>query len=155
MTISAVVKLIPSPPARVVSKNRNFSLSGLLYSSIARMRSSCAVLPSILQYSLQTLLHEWSETKGTERSHTELPEQTIVLQYVQHAAHLTENEHSRSFRFQDCEHFVKDDHFARVLDEVYVGSVRRAGFLAFECKQRCRPEREKYLLHRQRGKGDK
>jgi len=39
-TISAVVKLIPSPPARVVSKKMNFSLPGLLYSSIAVIRSS-------------------------------------------------------------------------------------------------------------------
>jgi hypothetical protein len=39
-TISAVVKLIPRPPARVVSKKMNFSLPGLLYSSIARIRSS-------------------------------------------------------------------------------------------------------------------
>lgn len=50
-TISAVVKLIPSPPARVVSKKMNFSESGLLYSSIAIIRSSCAVPPSIRQYS--------------------------------------------------------------------------------------------------------
>lgn len=41
--ISAVVKLIPRPPADVVSKNMNFSLLGLLYSSIAEIRSSSAV----------------------------------------------------------------------------------------------------------------
>jgi hypothetical protein len=49
----AVVKLIPRPPAFVVRRNMNFSLLGLLYSPIAMMRSSWAVLPSIRQYSIQ------------------------------------------------------------------------------------------------------
>uniref|UniRef100_A0A915IUZ4 Uncharacterized protein n=1 Tax=Romanomermis culicivorax TaxID=13658 RepID=A0A915IUZ4_ROMCU len=34
MTTSAVAKLIPKPPARVVNMKINFSLPGLLYSSI-------------------------------------------------------------------------------------------------------------------------
>lgn len=53
--MSAVVKLMPKPPARVVSKKMNFSLPGLLYSSMATIRSSCAVLPSIRQYSKSKL----------------------------------------------------------------------------------------------------
>lgn len=49
--MSAEVRLIPRPPARVVRRNTNFSESGLLYASIASMRSSCAVPPSSRQYS--------------------------------------------------------------------------------------------------------
>ena len=36
---AAVVKLIPGPPARVVSKKMDFSLPDLLYSSITAIRS--------------------------------------------------------------------------------------------------------------------
>lgn len=50
-TMSAVTKLMPRPPALVVSRNTNFSEPGALYSSMALIRSSCAVLPSIRQYS--------------------------------------------------------------------------------------------------------
>jgi hypothetical protein len=55
ITISAVARLIPKPPARVVNKNKNFLLPGELYSSIEVTRSSCGVLPSILQYSVFVL----------------------------------------------------------------------------------------------------
>jgi hypothetical protein len=51
-TMSAETKLIPRPPARVVSRKTNFSLPGALYSSMAEIRSSCAVLPSMRQYSV-------------------------------------------------------------------------------------------------------
>ncbi len=39
-TMSAVTRLIPRPPARVVRRKTNFSLPGALYSSIAVIRSS-------------------------------------------------------------------------------------------------------------------
>ena len=50
MTVSAVAKLIPKPPARVDKRNTNFSEFGLLYSSIESSRIWPSVLPSILQY---------------------------------------------------------------------------------------------------------
>lgn len=49
-TMSAVYRLIPSPPARVDSRKMNFSLSGSLYASICDSRSSPLVLPSMRQY---------------------------------------------------------------------------------------------------------
>ena len=62
-TTSAVTKLIPKPPARVVSKNANFSDPGALYSSIAVIRSSWLVPPSIREYSETTQAHPRSKKK--------------------------------------------------------------------------------------------
>src|SRR6267154_6741226 len=95
MTMSAVVKLIPRPPARVVNRKMNFSLPGLLYSSIASIRLLCAVLPSIRQYSAQRTRSQLS-TRRFWTLHTEAPEQAIVFKDVQHSAHLTEDQHTRA-----------------------------------------------------------
>ena len=46
-TMSAVYRLMPSPPARVESRKMNFSVPGLLYSSIWDSRSSPDVLPAM------------------------------------------------------------------------------------------------------------
>mmetsp|Transcript_39162 Transcript_39162/g.126660 ORF Transcript_39162/g.126660 Transcript_39162/m.126660 type:complete len:245 (-) Transcript_39162:37-771(-) len=51
MQVSAAVRLIPSPPARVESIKRNLLEPGALYASIAASRSSPLVEPSIRQYS--------------------------------------------------------------------------------------------------------
>lgn len=48
-TVSAVAKLMPSPPARVESRKRNLGDSGALNASMAASRSSPDVEPSILQ----------------------------------------------------------------------------------------------------------
>jgi len=50
ITVSAVTRLIPSPPARVDNRNTNFSDPGALYESIMSSRSSPLVLPSMRQY---------------------------------------------------------------------------------------------------------
>ena len=50
MTISAVAKLMPSPPALVLSRKQNLGLPSALNSSICESRFSPSVLPSILQY---------------------------------------------------------------------------------------------------------
>jgi len=49
ITISAVARLIPKPPALVVNKKINLELLGLLNSSMDWIRSSWEVWPSILQ----------------------------------------------------------------------------------------------------------
>jgi hypothetical protein len=49
-TTSAVARLMPSPPARVDSRNTNCSLPGALNPSMAASRSSPPVLPSMRQY---------------------------------------------------------------------------------------------------------
>jgi hypothetical protein len=66
-TTSAVTRLMPRPPARVVRRKANFSESGALYSSMAEMRSSCAVFPSIRQYSArgEGRLSGWSVWERT------------------------------------------------------------------------------------------
>lgn len=101
--MSAVVKLIPRPPARVVNRKMNFSLSGLLYSSMATIRSSCAVLPSIRQYSLKE-----GKCELVKQTHlnilTVLSEETVIFQDIQHATHLTEDQHAGAFRL----HVVKE-----------------------------------------------
>ena len=56
---------MPSPPARVVSKKINFSLPGLLYSSMAAIRSSWAVPPSMRQYSTRNPL-SWCPHLGNK-----------------------------------------------------------------------------------------
>ena len=49
MTISAVYRLIPRPPALVESRKANFSELGALYASMLCSLSSPEVFPSILQ----------------------------------------------------------------------------------------------------------
>eukprot|EP00053_Salpingoeca_punica_P017129 m.163900 g.163900 ORF g.163900 m.163900 type:complete len:637 (-) comp17120_c0_seq4:1564-3474(-) len=51
----------------------------------------------------------------------------VVLQDVQHAGHLAEDEHARALLLQLLQQPVKHDHLAAVLDDVVVGVVRRAG----------------------------
>eukprot|EP00964_Phaeocystis_antarctica_P143291 scaffold108793_cov48-Phaeocystis_antarctica.AAC.1 len=51
MTVSAVARLMPSPPARVDSMKRNLVECGALNVSIAQSLSSPLVLPSMRQYS--------------------------------------------------------------------------------------------------------
>lgn len=60
---------------------------------------------------------------------TVLPEQAEILQDVEHATHLTEDEDSRSFRPEGTKEFVKDDHLSRVINEMLVSGVGRSGFL--------------------------
>jgi len=48
MTTFALVKLIPTPPALVESKNTSLFLLGLLYLSIAACLSLALICPSIL-----------------------------------------------------------------------------------------------------------
>lgn len=47
MTVSAVAKLIPKPPARVDNKKQNFVELGELYRSIRIWRSAPLIFPSI------------------------------------------------------------------------------------------------------------
>lgn len=49
MTVSALHKLMPTPPARVVKRYMNISEFGLLNSSMSFWRSACFVFPSCLQ----------------------------------------------------------------------------------------------------------
>ncbi len=48
-TVSAVARLMPSPPARVERRNTNFSEPGALNASMDASRSSPLVLPSMRQ----------------------------------------------------------------------------------------------------------
>mmetsp|Transcript_12777 Transcript_12777/g.21249 ORF Transcript_12777/g.21249 Transcript_12777/m.21249 type:complete len:290 (+) Transcript_12777:1075-1944(+) len=50
MTVSAVAKLIPKPPARVDSRNKKYGESGRLNCATRRSRSSADVLPSSRKY---------------------------------------------------------------------------------------------------------
>ena len=54
MTISAVARLIPNPPALVLNRKQNFVDPSLLKSSICESLFSPSVLPSIRQYSCPT-----------------------------------------------------------------------------------------------------
>jgi hypothetical protein len=129
-TMSAVVKLIPRPPALVVRRNINFSLSGLLYSSIAIMRSSWAVLPSIRQYSSQRERQFRDERRHHEGILTILTEETVVLENVQDTRHLAKYKDARAFCFHVFEKFVEDYHFASVFDNVFIGRIRWSWFLS-------------------------
>lgn len=60
---------------------------------------------------------------------TVVPEQTVILQNVEHTTHLTKDQYARALGFQVPEKLVKDDHLAGVLDQVLVGCVGRARFL--------------------------
>lgn len=133
--MSAVTRLMPKPPARVVRRKMNFSLSGLLYSSMATIRSSCAVPPSIRQYSIRsglanitTICKHWQHTVSTE--------QAVVFENVQHTTHLTENEYAGTFRLHASEKFVKNDQLARVFNKVFVSGVGRPRFLEQNLKTR-------------------
>jgi len=56
---------LPTGTVRVVSKKMEFSLAGLLYSSIATIWSSCAVPPSIWQHSTSGYLGATSQVHAT------------------------------------------------------------------------------------------
>ena len=78
----------------------NFSLPGLLYSSMAVLRSSWAVPPSIRQYSATGVSYVIAAEQG---KHTVTAEEAVVLKDVEHTAHLTEDEHTGALllhRFQ-------------------------------------------------------
>jgi hypothetical protein len=126
-TTSAVVRLMPNPPARVVSRNMNLSEPGLLYSSMATIRSSCAVPPSIRQYS-DGITHVKTE-KEKEGQRTISSKQTIILQDIENATHLAEYKHTRSLRLHRFEEPIKDDHLSRIFDDMLVSRVWRTRFL--------------------------
>jgi hypothetical protein len=104
----------------------NFSLPGLLYSSIAAIRSSCAVLPSILQYSAK-MVNGCEAVSDTIR--TVATEQAVVLQNIKHAAHLRENENARALLVRILEQFVQYHHLPRILNKVLIRRVWRSRFL--------------------------
>jgi hypothetical protein len=58
ITVSAVAKLMPKPPARVDNKKQNFVELGALNRSIRTCRSAPLILPSILSYP-----HFWKEKR--------------------------------------------------------------------------------------------
>ena len=104
----------------------NFSVPGLLYSSIAAIRSSCAVPPSILQYSTKMIngCQIFSDT-----IHTVTAEQAVVFQNIEHAAHLREYEDARALFLHVLEQLVQYHHLARVLNKVLIRRVWRSRFL--------------------------
>lgn len=126
--MSAVVRLIPKPPALVVSKKMNFSLPGLLYSSMASIRSSWAVPPSIRQYSNGRSIRGWGENT-THGELTETAEETVILHYIKDSTHLTEYQHTRPIRFHLLKKLVENDHLSSIVDDVFVRSVGGSWFL--------------------------
>jgi hypothetical protein len=60
----------------------------------------------------------------------ETPEQTIVLQNIQHATHLREDEDSRALFFHVLEELVENDHLAGIVNQVFVRGVGWSGFLS-------------------------
>lgn len=60
---------------------------------------------------------------------TVLSEKTIVLQYIENTTHLAEDEDSGPLRLHRRKQFIKDEHLARVFDEMFVGGIWRARFL--------------------------
>jgi hypothetical protein len=57
---------------------------------------------------------------------------TIVLQDVKHPAHLAKDEYARALFFHTPQKLVEDDHLARIMDQVLVGSVRWTWLCAIE-----------------------
>lgn len=51
------------------------------------------------------------------------------MQDVQNPTHLRENEDSRTFLLHGTKYFIKNDHLACIVDDVLVGSIRKARFL--------------------------
>jgi hypothetical protein len=127
--MSADVKLIPRPPALVVRRNMNLSLSGLLYSSIATIRSSWAVLPSIRQYSAQCDGQRPRRTREQVKLLTILTEETVVFEDIQDTRHLAEYKDTRALYLHIFQEFVEDDHLAGVVDYVFVSGVWWPRFL--------------------------
>lgn len=128
-TMSAVVRLIPRPPALVVRRKMNFSEPGLLYSSIALIRSSCAVPPSIRQYSGKSM--KCRKKASRIKSLTVTPEQAIIFENIQNPTHLTEDENARSFLFHRSQKFIQDDHLSRVLDDMLISGIWGARLLYY------------------------
>lgn len=99
---------------------------------MAAIRSSWAVPPSIRQYSTQKNVSGTSEKKK-ERENTHciavLSKETIILENVQHPAHLAEYEGSSALLLHAGEELVENDHLARVLNKMLFGGVRWARFL--------------------------
>lgn len=62
-------------------------------------------------------------------------ELTVVLQNIQHSAHLREDQHPRSLRLHRLEQLVQDHHLAGIIDEVFVGS---EGWSRFGAVEDCR-----------------
>lgn len=56
-------------------------------------------------------------------------EHAIVLQNVQHTAHLTEDEDARSLLLHAFQKLVENDHLASVVNEMFSGGVRWTRFL--------------------------
>ncbi len=51
--------------------------------------------------------------------------ETVVLQDVQHASHLAEDEHSRAFLLEPRQQLVKSAHFAAIGHQVMIRGERR------------------------------
>ena len=68
---------------------------------------------------------------GNGNGRTELTKETIVFKNIQHTTHLTENQYARPSCFQESEHFIEDNHLARVFDEMLVSSIGWSRFLKY------------------------
>jgi hypothetical protein len=67
---------------------------------------------------------------------TKTPEQAVVFKDIQHPAHLTKDQHTRTLLVHGLEKFVEDEHLARVLNEVLISSIRRTRFLGCQIQLR-------------------
>ena len=99
------------------------------------IRSSCAVPPSIRQYSAKSSEQISSQLLGKLTVPAELAE---VLKDIEHTRHLREDEHARALRLHGLEKFVEDYHLPSVFHEMLVGSIWWARFLVVLLDQRKR-----------------
>src|SRR5579862_2634356 len=61
-----------------------------------------------------------------------LSHKTIILQDIQNSTHLRKNQNSGSLSFHPFKKFIKDNHFTRIENEMFVVSVRWTRFSAIE-----------------------
>ena len=112
MTVSAVSRLIPNPPARVERRNAKSGDPGALKCMMAFFRISelTVPMPSRQQPAFRS---EW-ERHTIEPLVLITTEAHIIGQDIQDADHLTEDEHAMSVHLESSEELVQQDHLARI-----------------------------------------
>lgn len=120
MTVSAVAKLMPRPPALVDSKKQKSCSKRLDQkdSSIVKIMIYLRVFSIEV---IQCLLSQFSFNAAIQSLEGEMPLLQVLGKYVQHPDHLGENQDSVACFSQAYQQFVEQDKFTRTTYKILQG----------------------------------
>lgn len=114
MTVSAVSKLIPRPPARVDSRNAKSGEPGALKCSMLFFRTSDGTVPTAASGFLP--VDQW-RLLTVQSLIDKAPPAHVIPNDIEQSDHLTEDEHPVSICLESSKQLVQQNHLSRVHDQ--------------------------------------